>query len=75
MVSEEECHHVEKRDNYYAILPMLPELSNEISNDKVISKEYSSSDNTLSLSDTKKLLKEKDVLLNGKGLDENEFLG
>lgn len=57
MVSEEECHHVVRRGNYYAILPMLPELlatgTDEPAN---LSGEYSSGDNVMSQAQTAELL-------------------
>jgi UDP-glucose 4-epimerase len=58
MVSEEEAHHCVKRGEYYAILPMLPELSGERSNERpALSAEFSSADNVLDLKGTEALLK------------------
>ena len=57
LVSEEECHHVVRRGDYYAILPMLPELRNgQPSEPNVLEDEYSSSDNPLDLDGTRELL-------------------
>lgn len=58
MVSEEEAHHCVKRKNYYAILPMLPELA-KAAKDKTpaLSGEFSSADNVLTPKATLDLLK------------------
>lgn len=58
MVSEEECHHVVKRGDYYAILPMLPELLNQDEPlPNALSAEFSSADRVMSLRETEALLK------------------
>jgi UDP-glucose 4-epimerase len=58
MVSEEEVHHCVKRGNYYAILPMLPELASPRPEKRpVLTREFSSADNVLGLKDTVALLK------------------
>lgn len=56
LVSEEECHHVEKRGDYYVILPLLPELRDEPAGEPGLSKEYSSGDDLLDLEGTIELL-------------------
>jgi FlaA1/EpsC-like NDP-sugar epimerase len=64
MVSEEECNHTIKRNDYYAIRPMLPELSDEVqSHVSILTKEFSSVDNVLDFSDTKKLLAKNNLLV------------
>ncbi len=58
MVSEEEAHHCVRRGDYYAILPMLPELraaGPEASAD--LKEEFSSADTVLSPADTIELLR------------------
>ena len=58
MVSEEEINHCVKRGDYYAILPMLPELLDAGEQEQnVLTKEFSSADRVLSLKDTVVLLK------------------
>ncbi len=56
LVSEEECHHVVRRGNYYVILPILPELRQEDDQEAVLEKEYSSCDDILDLESTTQLL-------------------
>lgn len=57
MVSEEEANHCVTRGEYYAILPMLPELLRD-SKDRanVLTKEFSSADSVLDLAGTIALL-------------------
>lgn len=62
LISEEEIHHAVKKGNYYAIQSMLPEL-NSSEKAPLMSKEYSSGDDVLSLEETINLL-EKNKLLN-----------
>ena len=58
MVSEEEANHCVARGDYYAILPMLPELRGESrSETSVLSKEFSSADTVLDLAGTVSLLR------------------
>jgi len=47
LVSDEEAFRTIKRDNYYVIRPMLPELVKESTNNPCLSKEYSSADNCM----------------------------
>ncbi len=73
LVSEEEANHCIKRGEYYAILSMLPELSNNKKNEpNALTKEYSSADSVLDLEGTIDLLKEhrlmvEDVELSSSG--------
>jgi len=58
MVSEEEANHCVKRGDYYAILPMLPELRNNGKEEpNALSKEFSSADTVLGFEETLGLLK------------------
>ena len=64
LVSEEEIHHCIDKGDYYAILPMLPELqssSAQITN--ALKKELSSSDFMLDLKQTKSLLKKNKLMI------------
>jgi FlaA1/EpsC-like NDP-sugar epimerase len=71
MVSEEECHHCVKRGEYYAILPMLPELREEGASEADLSKEFSSEDSVVSLEETVALLERHGLLVEqvGSGAD------
>lgn len=71
MVSEEECHHTERRGDYYSILPMLPELQKDYEYGKSdLHKEFSSEDNVVNLEDTIKLLKTHDLMIGTKRFAE-----
>lgn len=57
MVSEEEANHCVKRGDYYAILPMLPELREDgMREPNALTKELSSADTVLDLACTAQLL-------------------
>jgi UDP-glucose 4-epimerase len=58
MVSEEEAHHCVRRGDYFAILPMLPELRRDAPAEaNALSAEFSSADVLLDLSATEQLLR------------------
>lgn len=67
MVSEEECRHCVKRGEYYAILPMLPELRAADVSDVCLSKEFSSEDSVVSLQETGALLERHGLLVEQVG--------
>jgi UDP-glucose 4-epimerase len=56
MVSEEECFRTVERGDYYVILPVLPELRAEGSNEPALTSEYSSRDNNLPVDALRDLL-------------------
>jgi UDP-glucose 4-epimerase len=56
MVSEEECFRTVERDGYYVILPVLPELREEIDFTPALESEYSSKDKNVSVDELKLLL-------------------
>lgn len=60
MVSEEECFRTVKRDEYYVILPVLPELRKEEDFIPALQNEYLSKDNNISIDELTKLLKTSD---------------
>ena len=63
MVSEEEANHTVRRGDYYAILPMLPELRDEASRESnALTKEFSSADNVLDMAGTTELLRRNHLL-------------
>ena len=58
MVSEEEAHHCVRRGDYYAILPMLPELRSDVLDESAgLKEEFSSADTVLNPADTATLLR------------------
>ncbi len=56
MVSEEECFRTIERGDYYAILPVLPELREEREYTPALQGEYSSKDKNISIEELKLLL-------------------
>lgn len=62
LVSEEECHHVVRRGDYYVILPLLPELRHETPETPDLEREYSSADDLLDLAATTALLERHGLL-------------
>lgn len=71
MVSEEEAHHCVKRGDYYAILPMLPELQVEGPIDNALDKEFSSADTVLDLAGTMALLEKHSLMVEDVSAIEN----
>ena len=64
MVSEEEAHHCVKRGDYYAILPMLPELAARAKEKGgALSGEFSSADNVLDFKGTEALFKQHRLMV------------
>lgn len=75
MVSEEEAHRTAPRGNWYAILPMLPELALSAAVTPFLSKEFSSADIVMSASETLEMLSKYGLLLEEATLkDEAELL-
>ncbi len=75
LVSEEECRHTISRDDYYVILPMLPELCTTTNMLSVLNKEYSSGDETASIEETTALLKSHNILVDQiNDLESQELL-
>ena len=64
MVSEEECFRTREEGDYYAIQPMLPELRTSTAPESVLSTEYSSKDNNLSVEEIKGLLADSKTDIN-----------
>ena len=62
LVSEEECHHVIKRGDYYVIVPMLPELRTTIQQTQnALDSEFCSADSVLDLEGTIELINKYDL--------------
>ena len=57
MVSEEECFRTVERDEFYVILPVLPELREEAEVSNALESEYSSKDNNISVEKLRELLR------------------
>jgi FlaA1/EpsC-like NDP-sugar epimerase len=56
MVSEEEVHRTSRRNEYYVLHPMLPELGSEPAPGTALKSEYSSQEVTVGIPDLKKML-------------------
>ncbi len=56
MVSEEECFRTKELGEYYVIVPVLPELRDGTSFEPALSKEYSSSDDNISIDSLRELI-------------------
>jgi UDP-glucose 4-epimerase len=64
MVSEEEIHHCERRGDYLAIRPMLPELQRGVApGPNALAKEFSSEDTVVDLPGTIALLKKHRLMI------------
>lgn len=64
MVSEEECFRTVERGDYYAILPVLPELRIDHDITPAMDSEYSSKDNNISIPQLRDLLGSADSEIN-----------
>ncbi len=75
MVSEEERYHTAMRGDYYAILPMLPELIKDDGEDRhVLKNEYSSETMVLDLQQTIDLLERNDLMVGESGIIDDRAL-
>jgi UDP-glucose 4-epimerase len=74
MVSEEEAYRTVERGKWYAILPMLPEVRGDRNGANCLTKEYSSNDTVLGLEGTRKLLQERQLMLEDVATFEKELL-
>lgn len=75
LISDEEAKYCVKRDNYYAVLPMLPELNTAMCEMNIFKKEFSSGDAVLDLSATIDLLYKHGLMLEqSEEISENELL-
>lgn len=64
MVSEEEANHCVRRGEYYAILPMLPELRETSEQEpNVLMKEFSSADTVLDIAGTVALIEKHHLMI------------
>lgn len=72
LISEEEAFRTRKRGKYYAISPMLPELSTKVTK-PAPGREYSSSDDVMTLEETRDLLNKYKLMI-GQTKTSREFL-
>jgi hypothetical protein len=62
LISEEEAHHCTTRGDYYAILPMLPELQAEKPEKSALDAEYSSASSVIGREKTAALLRRHQLM-------------
>lgn len=74
LVSEEEAHRTVDRGNYYAILPILPELRGAKTEAIPLKKEYSSGDDLLSREGVKELLIRHKLMVDDRPAYEGDLL-
>jgi FlaA1/EpsC-like NDP-sugar epimerase len=74
LISEEECHRSVDRGEYYAILPMLPELIEGQEYTAALSTEYSSNDKVMSPEEAVKMLHHYHLLLDENLQEDGELL-
>ena len=63
LVSDEEAYRTVENDRYFAIKPMLPEICDDGNGTGVLTAEYSSADNVMSLSETVALLQARNLMV------------
>jgi FlaA1/EpsC-like NDP-sugar epimerase len=74
LISEEECYRTVDRGDYYAILPMLPELLPKEEIVAPLQEEFSSANNLISKTSLKALLKKQHLLIEDYKAEEEELL-
>ncbi len=74
LISEEECHRSVDRGEYYAILPMLPELTDDREYSAALQDEFSSADNVMSPESAVKMLHQYRLMLDENPTGDGEFL-
>ena len=74
LVSEEECHRTVDRGNYYAILPMLPELRNGDTVEAALDGEYSSAGSVMGRSALEALLRQRRLMVDDSPEPQGELL-
>jgi UDP-glucose 4-epimerase len=74
LISEEECHRSVDRGEYYAILPMLPELSNEEQYTAALQDEFSSRDNVMDPAKLAEMLHHYRLMLDDNPQEDGELL-
>ncbi len=74
LISEEECHRSVERGNYFAILPMLPELLDGGEYSSALSSEFSSANNVMSPENVVQLLHRHRLMLEENPQEDGELL-
>ncbi len=74
LISEEECHRSVDRGDYYAILPMLPELNTGEQFTPALHEEFSSSANVMELSKLAEMMHRNRLMLDDNLQEDGEFL-
>jgi UDP-glucose 4-epimerase len=74
LISEEECYRTVDRGDYYAILPMLPELRPKKEIVAPLQEEFSSANSLLSRTSLRALLKKQRLLIEDFKAEEEELL-
>ena len=74
LISEEEAWRAYDRGDYYAIKPMLPELSKAEQGQQALSKEYSSGDFLMTKEETEALLRKHHLMPSQDYKEEGELL-
>jgi UDP-glucose 4-epimerase len=74
LISEEECHRAVRRDGYYAIGPILPELQSHDRDSELLGRPYSSADDVMTPAQTHELLMRRGLMIDHDLQLEGEFL-
>ncbi|MHB8778308.1 MAG: polysaccharide biosynthesis protein [Anaerolineales bacterium] len=74
LISEEECHRSVERGNYYAILPMLPELSDGKEYTPALHNEFSSVDDVMTPAEVVDMLRHYRLMLDDTLQEDGELL-
>lgn len=75
LVSEEEANRTISKGHYYAIQPILPEISKLKPGSRMLRKEYSSADNLMSRKKVEALLKKSKLMIGDRIEEDGELLG
>lgn len=74
LISEEECHRAVRRNGYYAIGPILPELQSHDFDGELLGRSYSSADEVMTPAATHELLVRRGLMIDHDLQLEGEFL-
>jgi FlaA1/EpsC-like NDP-sugar epimerase len=74
LISEEECHRAVRRNGYYAIGPILPELQSHDIDSELLGRPYSSADEVMTPTETHELLVSRGLMIDHDLQLEGEFL-
>ncbi|MBV8504459.1 MAG: polysaccharide biosynthesis protein [Alphaproteobacteria bacterium] len=74
LISEEECHRAVRRNGYYAIGPILPELQSHDVDTEFLRRPYSSADDVMTPAETHDLLVRRGLMIDHDLQLEGEFL-